>query len=1574
MKCPECGFMNSNNAVFCQECGANMRSEKECPNCHSPVKPAAKFCSICGYSLEAGAKLSRAAGAGASFGSRNMVAGDVKLSGTQNGGGRGSAGASLGDKNMIAGDVSQVAIGRQENVHLGAGATYVKNEDETKTVVKCHICGRINTIANFFECPKCHEMTCEKHYDGDLKLCAQCKEKGYQTAFRNARENGRMILSPEQSRKLEREYRIDADRLAELQRDVIRGESCHLHADDEFENIDYALFDQGNIYAAYDLLHPMEEDERYKYNSMVLSRLLSAALKIASREKENDLLRALKKMQKDPSSAQTKQSLKYDISAEQAAETATRIVDRVFEPGNDTLGIYLILIDQMLEKQPFPERVWSTLRRVFDVKADTGMSAFADRLLKRAEEFWPDSILLKCRRILYSLMQFEEKRLANYRKDAESCLKSLPRDGSVDSLSKMERSWIARVCRATLGESFDPTPQYCDDHDLFFFVLNPWSGESFCKMADTRDLAAEPNRKEYFRLVTIAATSFPSPSSFVLGKLGDCYADGIGTRKDVPAALLCYQYAAAAEGIEFKVDGTVFLSYRDNGSRPEFAVPNGITEIANGAFADCGLKKVSIPSSVRTICAGAFRNCRALQTVELAEGLKDIRSKAFEGCASLKSITIPMSVSRLEEEFSPSCAVLFAGDKPVRAAAFPFDGLIFSIPAATGIRAVVCSFAKKVQSVEDKAAWCHSAIISKCDRDCKTCLLSSEKGAPAQKIMAFLTFCRDNGVRLPEPPGYVDGLFTLAEDHMLGKGGLDQAPGKAAAWYRELVERGHAGYGDCLKRIRELFEKSRSKEGKNAAVRILEDLFSDSRRCSALATEDWLFLLRALPASFSGIRFCPWDSFTPENWVDLLIADPDYAEYCGLTADSDKTYWEKIDLPQWTRLADGQRCFQPFRDLRKGVNLVQHLKKELKWERFCNWAAASRSEWLALLKDRELLQRLLVQKPELLKLCPWDGFAENEWLELFAVEPEYVHFCKDDVFRNGISRSTWLDLLKDRGLFQRLCVQKPELLKLCPWDDFAWNEWIDLFSVEPEYMRFCGENVFRCRITKSTWLDLLKDRGLLPRLCVQKPELLKFCPWDSFTWNEWLKLFAVEPEYMRFCGENVFRDSLSVSDWIDLLKNDSLFQSLLSQRPNLLKTCPWNSFKGKDWVELLLSRPEYGSCCKWSSLSDADLLRLKEKASDRLRVSAGDMEKLPLRIVVGMGWEEYRDWSRITTGKQWCEILLEYPELSKSCQCWDRFTTADWVDLLTKQPGLYSKCDCWMEFDPKEWDKLLKAQKDIDVFFPVYDPRHILNYTDYRKHNAIFATMSRYFAFWSASAFLLVFTVISLWGPTGWFRLFAESWIHALISGAVWIVAAVFCARCYAVWGPFHKTRWMNLVYAGIFSFSFYTFYHWSFLFSRWSFALIVCGILSSLSWFFLVFAFDGNKESCGFFATFSPFFIAFSWFLLSPVHWSVWQIVAVCSFFLILFFMSVVFAESGGFWDENPIASFILSMLFPLIISVWFLLSPVSSQACYKIANELQSSFKSASQVFYRKGQSADPDFVQLKDAIPQVQYEEDD
>jgi uncharacterized membrane protein YvbJ len=49
MKCPDCGFENSQDAKFCNQCG-NKR-EAVCPSCGKPNPPGSKFYNECGHNL-----------------------------------------------------------------------------------------------------------------------------------------------------------------------------------------------------------------------------------------------------------------------------------------------------------------------------------------------------------------------------------------------------------------------------------------------------------------------------------------------------------------------------------------------------------------------------------------------------------------------------------------------------------------------------------------------------------------------------------------------------------------------------------------------------------------------------------------------------------------------------------------------------------------------------------------------------------------------------------------------------------------------------------------------------------------------------------------------------------------------------------------------------------------------------------------------------------------------------------------------------------------------------------------------------------------------------------------------------------------------------------------------------------------------------------------------------------------------------------------------------------------------------------------------------------------------------------
>ena len=61
---------------------------------------------------------------------------------------------------------------------------------------------------------------------------------------------------------------------------------------------------------------------------------------------------------------------------------------------------------------------------------------------------------------------------------------------------------------------------------------------------------------------------------------------------------------------------------------------------------DTSLKAITIPGSVATLEQGTFRDCDALESVILEEGISYIGHTPFMWCTSLKSIVIPHSVTK----------------------------------------------------------------------------------------------------------------------------------------------------------------------------------------------------------------------------------------------------------------------------------------------------------------------------------------------------------------------------------------------------------------------------------------------------------------------------------------------------------------------------------------------------------------------------------------------------------------------------------------------------------------------------------------------------------------------------------------------------------------------------------------------------------------------------------------------------------------------------------------------------------------------------------------------------------------
>ena len=87
-------------------------------------------------------------------------------------------------------------------------------------------------------------------------------------------------------------------------------------------------------------------------------------------------------------------------------------------------------------------------------------------------------------------------------------------------------------------------------------------------------------------------------------------------------------------------------------------IPNSVTSIENGAFANCVLSSVIIPNSVTYISSYAFLNCYSLSLLVIGNSVTRINGNAFESCYSLASVVIPNSVTSMGNWAFANCYFL----------------------------------------------------------------------------------------------------------------------------------------------------------------------------------------------------------------------------------------------------------------------------------------------------------------------------------------------------------------------------------------------------------------------------------------------------------------------------------------------------------------------------------------------------------------------------------------------------------------------------------------------------------------------------------------------------------------------------------------------------------------------------------------------------------------------------------------------------------------------------------------------------------------------------------------------------
>lgn len=116
---------------------------------------------------------------------------------------------------------------------------------------------------------------------------------------------------------------------------------------------------------------------------------------------------------------------------------------------------------------------------------------------------------------------------------------------------------------------------------------------------------------------------------------------------------------SSAGGVMFNKPGTVLLNYPEGKTNTFYSIPNGVTNVADGAFALCSvLGKIAVPAGLTGIGQGSFLGCYDLTNLALPPSFSSIGPGTFEDCWDLPSIALGAGVTVIPDYAFYDCRSL----------------------------------------------------------------------------------------------------------------------------------------------------------------------------------------------------------------------------------------------------------------------------------------------------------------------------------------------------------------------------------------------------------------------------------------------------------------------------------------------------------------------------------------------------------------------------------------------------------------------------------------------------------------------------------------------------------------------------------------------------------------------------------------------------------------------------------------------------------------------------------------------------------------------------------------------------